>query len=408
MSDITKPIVLDETAKAIKHTLEQQNKLLALMVEEHVQEIQNFAEIHEIVRKGLAEEVFSIGDQIIVPWTDGSTTYQMPFDIVAFREVELEDGDKVHGMIIQAHYAHPFGVQFSQNNAFYVSQSVINAGTYHFKIGNNWGNHCVANKVYQFTLTKDVPIGGMLQLGTASSEVSGLPDTSPTNWRVRSYVDSKSDAQEIVALTEGSEGTDLGTLSSSTKKASYGINNMQSSAYGYNRWKDSALRQYLNSSEAKGNWWTAQHNFDRKPNELSSKDGFMRGFTEDFLNILRPVKVSTATNTVTDDGSFDVTYDTFFLASLEEMYYAPQIRGEGDFFPYWRERSGLASPNAQYSTNPKMRTYALESKASPQYVRLRSAYRGYASATWHVHSSGNVSNYYATNSLRFAPACVIC
>lgn len=408
MAEITKPIVLDETAQAIEQTLVKQNSLLALMVKGHVVETQNLAEIHEIVRKGLAQDVFSIGDTITVPWTDGSTTYQMQFDIVAFRDVTLEDGDVVPGMVIQAHYAHPFGVQFSQNQAFYCSNAVIPAGTYHFSMGNSWGGNVVSGKTYQFTLTKDVPVGGMLQLGTASSEVSGLPDTAVANWRVRTYANAKDAAQEIVALTEGTDGADLGVLSSSKKPSEFGINNMQSSAYGYNRWSQSAIRQYLNSAEAKGNWWTPKNNYDRQPNELASKDGFMKGFSEEFLNILRPVKIQTARNTASDDGGWDTTYDTFFLASLEEMYCAPQIVGEGAYFPYWKERSGLASPNPQYSTNPKMRTYALEAKASPQHVRLRSAHRGYAYATWIVNSSGCVYYDYATNSHRFAPACVIC
>ena len=37
----------------------------------------------------------------------------------------------------------------------------------------------------------------------------------------------------------------------------------------------------------------------------------------------------------------------------------------------------------------------------------RSAGRGNASNTWDVFASGNVSYYYAVNSGRFAPACVI-
>ena len=72
-----------------------------------------YAEIADIVRSGKAEEVFKIGDQIITTYTDtDGNQYEMPWDVVAFREVELEDESKVPGMIIQSHYATVEDMQF--------------------------------------------------------------------------------------------------------------------------------------------------------------------------------------------------------------------------------------------------------------------------------------------------------
>lgn len=66
----------------------------------------SYDKIASIVRAGKAEEVFKIGDQIMTTYTDtDGNRYEMPWDIVAFRETELEDGSKVPGMIIQSHYA---------------------------------------------------------------------------------------------------------------------------------------------------------------------------------------------------------------------------------------------------------------------------------------------------------------
>ena len=111
-------------------------------------------------------------------------------------------------------------MQFSGNNAFYVPTAEMPVGTYYFTMGNNWGSNVVSGKIYEFTTTKKIPANGQLVLGTASSNTSGLPDTDPANWRVRTYANgAQLTPDEILTLTEveSSSGTNLGTLSSSTK-----------------------------------------------------------------------------------------------------------------------------------------------------------------------------------------------
>lgn len=391
--------------------LDTQNALLAMMVEQHVEESANWQEIGEIVRKGLAPSVFSIGDQLVTTWKDTSNSmeYTVPMDIVHFGDVELADGEIVPGMFLQWHYATPFGVQFDQNEAFYVPTSALPAGTYHFSMGNGWGTHVVSGKNYQFTLTKEVPANGQLQLGTASSEVSGLPDNAPSTWRVRTYASaSTKDPLEVVTLTEGTTGADLGVLSSSTKFSSSGMNNMQRSAYAYNRWAQSGVRQYLNSDKNSGAWWTQQNSFDRAPNEHWTKNGFLTGFDADFLAQIKPVKLITALNTVsdTDIGATETTYDRFFLATKTNQNLREQYT-EGDVWEYWFRATNGVKP-VDYQNYAAPITYAVENHASAQSVRLRSAHRGYASNAWLVNSIGTVSTNLASYSYRFAPVCVIC
>lgn len=416
MSQITKPLMLNETGQLLVEGIARQNLLLSQLVSASASEATpaaTLAEIHEIVQRGEAAQVFSIGDQINVKWNDGTSDYIIPFDIVHFGDVQLQDGETVPGMYIQAHYAFQ-GVQFDQNEAFYVvTGQALAPGTYHITMGNSWGSNVVANKVYQFTTTVEIPVGGQLQLGTASSQVSGLPDTSPSNWRVRTYADASGAALEILTLTEGSGGTDLGVLSSSTKYGTSGMNNMQRSGYGYNRWGQSAIRQYMNSAAAAGSWWTQKNPYDRIPDQAASVRGMMAGFEEGFLNIIKPVKVVTALNTVSDSdiGSSETTYDTFFLASLEQEYIVPQASGvEGEYWEYWKRRLGLSSPQAQGSggTNPAHIRYAYNAKTSAQNCRLRAANRGIATNAWHVNTSGSATNYYAASAFRAVPACVIC
>ena len=396
-----KPLMFNETGVAINETLKKQNSILSMMLEGQLSSNVDWHEIQEIVRHGIAADVFSIGDQIFVNYTDknnNDTVYSLPFDIVSFGKVYNEAGVEHDGLWLQAHYAMPLGVQFSNYQAFLYCPDGLTAGTYHVTWGNSWVTHVVSGKSYQFTLTQDVPAGGQL------SGFEGGPDQAPSNWRVKSWTSNTATSPiETVTVSEGTDGVFLGTISSNTKTET--LNCMQSIMYGYNRWSQSALEQFLNKSG--DNWWSPKSNFDRRPDQYNKK-AFLSGFAEDFLNVLQPIKVQTSANTVVDNGVTDITYDKFFLPSLEQIYVNPQISGvEGNYWPYWKERTGASSPQAQYGTYPERITYAIENHNSAQYVRLRSASRGNTNSAWGVYSSGNVSGYNAVGANRFAPACVI-
>ncbi len=401
---ITKPILLDSTGQEIYNAIEKQNSILSSLMLNSSAAVSDYQDIARIVRNGYAQDVFNIGDQIFVEWTDivSSTTYTVPTDIVRFGDVTLESGDVKPGMYLQWHYATPFGVQFDNYEAFYVAETeALPAGTYNITMGSSWGSNVTSGKTYQFTLTQDLPIGGQL------SGLENMPNAAPDTWKVKSFATaSATTATETVDVTEGNEGTNLGTL---TPKAEDGVlNSMHCVGYGYNRWSKSAIRQYLNSALAKNAWWTSQHKFDRPPTELTTKAGFMSGFTDDFLSVLKPVKVVTAKNTVNDDGALEETYDTFFLPSLEEEYIVPEISGEGDIFEYWRIASNRTSPIPRNTAGAAPIAYAINAKTSPQNVRLRSANRGNGDSTWYVNASGSVNGSGAVGGGRFAPACVIC
>jgi len=376
-------------------------------------DITDYEQIRQIVQLGLAQQYFKIGDQIVVPWSDGTNTYDMPMDVVSFGPAT--DGNGVvynNAMWLQSHYALP-GVQFSGNNAFYVPTAEMPIGTYYFTIGNNWGSNCVQGKIYEFTTTKKIPANGQLVLGTATSNTSGLPDTAPANWRVRTFANGlQVTPDEILSLTEveSSSGTDLGILSSSTKYATSGINNMQRSAYGYNRWSVSAIRQWLNSSAAANEWWTQKYAHDHRPDQLATMRGFEAGLPAEFLSIVQPVKMTTTLNTVsdTDIGTSEDTVDRFFLPSLQQESCQPQVADiEGAAWQYWIDR--LGKTQAQYETLPAHIRYLISNHSSAQYVRLRSASRGGAYGTLSVNSSGSVSyGSAAAYALCPAPACVIC
>lgn len=92
-----------------------------------------YSQIANIVRIGKAEQYFKIGDQILTTYTDtDGNQYVMPWDVVAFRTVELENGSKVPGMIIQSHYATVEDLQFDAPEP---SSSDVNVGIFGW---NRW------------------------------------------------------------------------------------------------------------------------------------------------------------------------------------------------------------------------------------------------------------------------------
>ena len=377
----------------------------------------SYAQISQIVKGGQAAKYFKTGDQLTMKWSpDGTNEYDMPWDIVAIAPVINADGDEVPGMWLQSHWTLP-GLQFDASEALYYTSGGLNAGTYHFTIGTSWGTHCVSGKTYQFTLSNAVPAGGQICIANNTNFYTwGTPDVTPANWKAYTFsAFSTTPIEGPVAISEGSGGTDLGTTTSAIKFGSAtGINNLQRAAYGYNRDTHSAILQWLNSSAAAGAWQTQKNVFDRPAQQHASIRGFMAGLPSDFLEIINPVRITTALNTVsdTDIGTSETYTARFFLPSLEQEYIVPQISGvEGAYWPYWKDRLGLSSPQVQYTAgaNENHIRYLISNHSSAQNVRLRSADRGSASNVWNVLTTGAATSAgLAAYAYAPAPACVIC
>ena len=306
---------VDEDGKPTKWTYSIPDPLAPIM-DKDISEL-TYDEIATIVRAGRAEGKFHIGDQIVTTYTaTNGVQYEMPWDVVAFRESELEDGSIVPGMIIQSHYATVESMQFDAQ------------------------------------------------------------ETSSPNSNVKSY--------------------------------------------GWNRWMYSSIRQWLNSSADKDSWWASAHSTDAAPNNLSTVNGFMKGFSSDFINMLKKTKHETALNYSYPAGTantyvYDTTYDTFFLPSVKEEHfkysqyptYWDGSDREGSTWEYWIQRKG-STPIEYDVKNPSSIRYSLAEHSNAKLIWLRSANR----ASPHSESCVSSTGYYGSNASNAnfccAPACVIC
>lgn len=347
-------IMKESTLQSIASNLQLQNALLATIAgaEPGSIKIDSFAQVQELVSTGLAEKIFAVGDQLICPWTDIVTgeTYDWVWDIVHMADVELEDGSIVPGMYLQAHYLTPFSIQFDAPENEIATETTFQEGlSYYLK-----------NKDGSFSL-QTVTAGEAITEG-ATYYHSAIKDTSGNICR-----------------------------------------------YGYNRWSHSAYRQFLNSDAEKGNWWKAQHLGDVAPNELENRAGFLSGFEQDFLDVIKKVKIRTQLNTITDEeiGTDEETVDLMFLPSKEQLYGVLEGSIYNDeAFEYYKQVAGFEAPNNGNSTGRIK--YKLDAQTSADWQRLRSPNRGSSNYTWNCNYAGYLYSVNgATNAGRCAPACVI-
>ena len=204
-------------------------------------------------------------------------------------------------------------------------------------------------------------------------------------------------------VTEGTGGQGLGTLTTAGD-FSNNLNSIQRVRYGSNNYKESAIRQWLNSDKAAGSVWTPQTKFDRPPTWAATADGFMYGMDADFLAVIGKTHIVVSRNTVCDGGGYDEMDDYFFLLSRREVYMGNEVSGiiEGEPYPYYSDYSDLSAAGTGADSNRiKYRN------GSAQYWWNRTPNSGYGNYVRNVITTGAMYYYGAYYSSGVAPACNI-
>ena len=346
-------VLTDATLRGIAEQMDRRNAVLLKFINQYTPT--EWLSVQANVRAGKAKQKYAIGDELICQYTLDSVKYDFPWVVLDNdRECEWPDGSKHPGLWLGAKYATIEDIQF------------------------------------------DAPENNEVNLETEPNALEGW-----YYWGVNGATYTKLNV---------AAGDALPTTYESVRKCA--VNNVDVLKNGYNRYMYSAQRQWLNSDGGYGEWWTAQYDGDLPPSQLDSRKGFIAGLDSDFVNVVTPVKIQVATNTVTDGGVTDVMYDRFFLQSLEEVYGVPQLGDvEGPYFPYWKQITGLDNPTnggsgANSNEARKIRRINNPSGGAAN-VRLRSANRGSSYYVWVVYSGGYLGYYSAYNSYAALPACVI-
>lgn len=218
----------------------------------------------DILAAGAGSKVFDVGDEIGMPWTAGSgTEYRWVWRVVHKGAMTDEYG-VIHpeALILCSMYTPPTGVSFDAPEMVLATEDVFLDGVHYFTRSASTGNFYHVNVTYG----NPIPAGSQYYV----------------NWH------------EDMAMAMVS---------------------------GYNRWRDGNGRQWLNSEAAAGDeWHTEQHRGDAGPAAaILAWPGFLAGFPEEYRSLFKTVRIETPTNTLTDGGEVDVTYDRIFIPTVSNV-----------------------------------------------------------------------------------------
>ncbi len=346
-------------------------------------EVESWAGIQRAVKSGNASRLFPIGTQFTVPH---SVYGDMVYDVVAHDYFKSVYDENAHTMTLMAH-DQILATQFDSLEAFYYAENELPAGTYNFTIESTYSSW--VSGTYQFTLTKTLPKGGQLSM-------SGNADVAITARFVRAYSSgTTTTATEECAITAGNSGVSLGTFGVE-------LNHTQRVSHGSNNYKESAIRQFLNSTSAAGGVWTPQTKFDRPPSWMGSLEGFAHGLDDEFLSCIGKVIVPCAANktyessnsTTVKNEAYTVT-DKFYLASQREIFGtgSDTVDDGSVLFPYYKD-----------ATNADRIKYRDGSAAG---WWTRSAYPWHSTSVQVVTSDGTLYNHGALHTTGCVPVCTI-
>lgn len=409
MSEVVKPVLLDESFResmeALNHLISHQNAAIDLLASDKRAALaHDVAAVAQMCAAGEILEVMDYGDFIDPAWAEGSTNYNPAMNLCHEDDAELEDGETIHGAFFEWDKTTPTGVPFDQPEAIYAFDGTEGSGEHYITISTAYGTGWRAGTSIQVTLTEVPEEGDQLVINCGTNS-----DNDPTAGRTWSlFSKGSTTAKETGTTSEGTSGTQLGSTSTvDTMHTNGHVNAPQRVVYGYNRWAQSAIRQWLNSAEAAGSWWTAQNEWDRPSAQADTLAGFLAGYAEDVRQYFKPIKVVTVACNA-DNNVEDVTYDKVFLSSLEQMYCVPQFPGkEGVYWEYYKRLLGRTTPAPTSQTYARLKKYALNAPTSAQLCWRRSANRVRASSAWFVTTSGTVDTTNAVLALRCAPSVFI-
>mgnify|MGYP004711562681 FL=1 len=390
------------------------------------------------VESGLAATKYPVGTQIVTDWnkidsSGNKTAYRPELNIVHYSNTVIKDTEETEERNANVMYLEwdktiPDGFAFCTQQALQCFDGTegapdgLPAGNYSIKmVAKNGGSAFKTKwdgKYANFTLTKDIPSGGIIRLTV--SDWNGTSETAIAMHVITNAGINESDAKiEEVIVTESADSIADGyTLLGETwgEDVGYGkLNYPECCYYGDNAWATSDLRQWLNGEGA--DWWTKQTRYNRKPSVATRIQGYLTGLDEGLKSHIKFAKNTTIGNNLKYLDQEFVTYDRVFLHSFNQSNittgYSSQSDNEGEVWEYYKKLAeGADNLNAQkmfkiWNTYPILIRYAINATTTAQYVFTRSAALGSACNVLNVNPSGICGNTNANCGYRCLPACLI-
>lgn len=307
--------------------------------------VENWGKAIQLIRLGLGPKIFPKGISVNVPHTDygsGNIVLQvMGNDIIpdptGVREhtLTLMMRDVIYPRI------------FSDRELLWANNGTdpLPAGTYSFTLVKGaFDSSTSQDGPYKFTMAQAIPKGGGWRHSSIGAYQYSYSKAQVLAGTITTYDASGNVIEENIAVTEGSDGTNLGTASRNyidTAAVIGAFNSTERNAFGSGNYGESALRLWLNSNQAGGSWFVKPTIFSmlRKTDHYNAA-GFLKNIDLAFSEALIPVDIVTARNTYfeiggTMGGSYTIR-DKVFIPSLMEIGLgASGAIEEGTMFPFF-------------------------------------------------------------------------
>ena len=306
---------LNDKMKDTNTTLGQISTELGLLAISNAGDLNDPTTMARLVRAGMGETAYPVGSQVTVTH---SVYGDLVFDVVAHNFHKKTGDENAPTMTLLMHDTIP-DISFDAAELLWANTTgkALPAGTYNFALYYGGFNNYMmiitdTDGTYQFTTTKEIPKNGGFRHSTIGLRTT-TNKSGVTGGTITTYDASGTVVESDLAVTEGSDGTALGTASGYKKFCVNTVGTFNSSlrnASGSNNWAESDTRQWLNSTAAASKWWSKRTPFDL-PSGYASKAGFLNGFDRTFQKAIGGVTIETTSNEVYEyDTELDTAYTT--------------------------------------------------------------------------------------------------
>ena len=349
----------------------------------------SWKDVKDIVRSGEGERKFPLGTQFPVRKIeeDGKERIIL-FDVVDHDRHPVQDG--THSMLLLMHDTW-YGHAMDTREAIVFCETDLLPGTYSFTVERQKWFPEDNGRTYSFTVDQTITGGSQLYLDMKYNE--------PLEGKIIEAYDCAGNTVPYckAMLHEGKSGEFLGTADGSCRNVNY----MHRAIFGSNSYRESAMRQWLNSSEPSGLWWKAQTRFDRPPAYAWTDSGFLYGMDEDFIDVLNYIDIETVHNNTYEQDHSEGTgkyrvRDRIFIPDLRDVGFEDEGENKS---PYHAFESGTndcrMKVNMDYPSIEDNRWW------------LRSPDRNNASSYYVVAGDGSLFVHTGYVGFGIAAACVI-
>lgn len=350
--------------------MDVQNTILATIASNVSPEgikISSWADVQRVVRMGLANKFFTIGDQFTAKYAGVDYLW----DVIGIDHDVPVDPRFAHSLTVQAHDC-LMNCAFDAAELLYFAEQILPVGDYKF-----YDSYSAKN--FGFSIATPIELGGSIEVSAWSGEI-------PTQIKTKNAAGV---LLETIPVIESAAGTLIT------------CNDLRRVHYGSNNYLESNIRNWLNS-DAVTYSPVKTHKYDVLSTAAPySTGGFLKNLDPDLRSVIGPVKKQVAKNTVTDGGGQDLMEDTAFLLSRTEVYSGAEGVTTGESaYPYY----SMLAPAA---TTAELAGRIKYLSGTARYWWLRSPGVANSYHPRFVHTSGYVSYGYAIYAYGLAPACTI-